>query len=261
VVGDDALQPLLLLHGFLSSNLQWVLNQEELQNHFQLYLVELWGHGNSPIPKELSYYTVLAYLQQLEGIRADLGIEQWAMIGQSLGAGIILHYASHFPQRCKSVLVTNSMAAFQSYLPKDCLDPQAAVGKMLGLVEEKGVRGLPMHPCHGKRLEPALRRKMVTSADNIAREVVIGHLGMMEQLSLSPKITLDKDPCVSDIDCPVYLANGIYESEFQHAVKRLPIMWPRLHISNMEGGHSVNLDCPKEFNQLAIDSLKLTGFP
>jgi pimeloyl-ACP methyl ester carboxylesterase len=42
--------PALLLHGFMSSNLQWELNRERLGAELRLLLTEQPGHGRSPVP-------------------------------------------------------------------------------------------------------------------------------------------------------------------------------------------------------------------
>ena len=52
VSGDADKPALLLLHGFLSSNLQWEPNRERLLERFRLIEVELWGHGEAPAPEE-----------------------------------------------------------------------------------------------------------------------------------------------------------------------------------------------------------------
>ena len=46
LVGLGERPPLLLLHGFMSSNLQWEPNRETLGRHFRLIAAELWGHGD-----------------------------------------------------------------------------------------------------------------------------------------------------------------------------------------------------------------------
>lgn len=248
VVGDNSLPPLLLIHGFLSSNFQWSLNETALAKHFQLFKVELWGHGNSPVPTDESAYSIDEYLYQLEMIRNHFAIEKWSLIGQSFGAGIVLNYAQRFPQHCIALVTTNSMSAFsQSY----SLSHESYIEKLAmsnALLEKKGVRGLPMHPIHSKRIEPILKEKMVVAADSLSKSVVIGHFSMLTDLSvnaaLMPKL------------CRSYLINGVFEKAFQAEVESISQRWPHLEIHNLQGGHSVNLDCPQEFNEKVINCLK-----
>ena len=57
VDGSAGKPALLLLHGILSSNLQWEPNRAALSEHFRLVSVELWGHGKSPAPEDPERYT------------------------------------------------------------------------------------------------------------------------------------------------------------------------------------------------------------
>ena len=76
VSGDADKPALLLLHGFLSSNLQWAPNRERLLECFRLIEVELWGHGEAPAPEEPASYTIGRYADEFERMRADLGVEE-----------------------------------------------------------------------------------------------------------------------------------------------------------------------------------------
>ena len=59
-------EPVLFLHGFLSSNLQWEINRSALDDAFHWVAAELWGHGSSPAPGHASAYTADAYIEAFE---------------------------------------------------------------------------------------------------------------------------------------------------------------------------------------------------
>ena len=101
-----------LVHGFLSSQAQWMLNLEALSEVCRPVTIELWGHGQSPAPAEPQHYTPTAYVQQFESIRSALGAEQWFLCGYSLGAGLTIRYAHTFPDRVKAHAFTNSQSGF-----------------------------------------------------------------------------------------------------------------------------------------------------
>ncbi len=88
--GSETSPALLLVHGFMSSTLQWEPNREALRERFRVVAVDLWGHGDSPAPRDSNRYTVDAYLSEFEAIRERLGIEAWFVCGQSFGAGITI---------------------------------------------------------------------------------------------------------------------------------------------------------------------------
>ncbi len=106
--GREENPPLLLVHGFLSSNLQWLPNLETLREEFRMVSVELWGHGRSPAPREPEFYDIEAYLSRFEAIRRELGIESWFVCGQSFGAGIAMRYALSHPNALRGFFFTAS---------------------------------------------------------------------------------------------------------------------------------------------------------
>ena len=114
VSGKEAQPALLLLHGFLSSNLQWSLNQRALTKHFRLVAAELWGHGKSPTPRDPACYGIDRYLEELENIRRDLSVDRWWVCGQSFGAGIAIRYALAHRQSLRGLIFTNSRSALSN---------------------------------------------------------------------------------------------------------------------------------------------------
>src|SRR5947208_187692 len=89
----------LFVHGYLSSRAQWLPNLDALSRLVQPVVVELYGHGRSLTPEDPSAYEPGAYIKQFEKLRVDLGIEQWLICGQSLGAPLTQRYAPDHPDR------------------------------------------------------------------------------------------------------------------------------------------------------------------
>ena len=84
-VHDGAGPYLLLVHGFLSSRAQWVLNLDALSDVARPVVVEMYGHGRSPSPDDPAIYAPKNYVAEFERIRGELGVERWLVCGQSLG--------------------------------------------------------------------------------------------------------------------------------------------------------------------------------
>ena len=99
---------LLLVHGFLSSRSQWLLNLEALAAGCTPVTVELYGHSNSPSPEDPDCYRPDYYVRAFEAIRQELGVERWFLLGYSMGAGLTLRYAFNHPDRTIGHLFTNS---------------------------------------------------------------------------------------------------------------------------------------------------------
>jgi pimeloyl-ACP methyl ester carboxylesterase len=239
--GDPAKPAILLQHGFLSCNGQWLLNRETLGAKYYLVMVELWGHGNSPTPTDITHYTVDTYCRQFEAIRAALNIPRWHLIGQSYGVGIVLNYAIRFPQVCSSLVATNSKSAFgqQSASQSKRRYPQNH--------ENFDARKLPYHPIHARRFPAHVKHAMVTSADTMSAEAIIlgGKLGA----------NLNCNDRVGELTVPLLIANGQYEKSFQTDLAVLQQRYPHLRVENLAGGHSVNIEAADAFNQVVLEFL------
>ena len=86
--GTPGATPMLLIHGMGGNIASWNLLRRYLQNHFDLYLLDLPGHGQSPAQAgevSLEFYTriIAAFL-------CDRGLTNPVGIGHSMGGQILL---------------------------------------------------------------------------------------------------------------------------------------------------------------------------
>src|SRR5262252_1267126 len=103
--GTPSRPPVLFLHGLLSSNLQWELHRPAFDPALHWFCAELWGHGRSPAPAEPRAYSAPGYVEQLEAARRAFGIESWVLVGQSLGAGLMIQYALEHPEVVRGLVL------------------------------------------------------------------------------------------------------------------------------------------------------------
>ncbi|MEM7079653.1 MAG: alpha/beta fold hydrolase [Pseudomonadota bacterium] len=239
----DAQQPaVLLLHGFMSCNGQWLANLEALSEHLFLITVELWGHGDSPMPSDAGQFSLPSYYEQFEQIRAELGVTTWAVIGQSYGAGIVLNYARAFPEVCTAAVATNSRSAFGTMLEERERSGEA------NAAPPEDLRKLPFHPIHARRFPPAIKDVLVAKADDMLPEAVrlSGRLG--RDLNCRDKL--------ADLPVPLLITNGKYEKSFQRDLQTLREAIPELNVVDLEGGHSVNIEAAEGFNETVLRFLR-----
>ena len=84
--------PVLLVHGAMGTRLAWGLNIDAFRKVASPVVVELWGHGRSPVPSGISAYLVAEYVAQFEKMRRDMGVKTWLTIGVSTGGSLALQY-------------------------------------------------------------------------------------------------------------------------------------------------------------------------
>ena len=102
--------PLLLLHGFDSSFLEFRRVAPTLAQHHQLFIPDLFGFGFSPRPFEACYgpQPVLDHLERLLaaiGERAEQPQRPIGLIGASMGGSVAVELARRQPRRIARLLL------------------------------------------------------------------------------------------------------------------------------------------------------------
>lgn len=121
---------LILIHGIGSRRQTWDEVVSLLKEDFTCVTYDLRGHGDSPVPTEA--FGLDELVEDVEILRAHLGIEAAHVAGHSLGGMIGPAYARAHPDRVLSVGLL-STAAFRT--DDDASKVQAVVRKM----EETGI--------------------------------------------------------------------------------------------------------------------------
>jgi len=99
-------EPLILIHGYGAGIWVWEKQIDFLSQFYQVYTLDLIGHGFSERPK--IDYTPEAYIQSFKGFMDEVGIRQATLIGNSMGGGIAWAMAVTFPERVKKLVLINS---------------------------------------------------------------------------------------------------------------------------------------------------------
>ncbi|WP_370208960.1 alpha/beta fold hydrolase [Pararhodobacter marinus] len=239
--------PLLMVHGFLSSRQQWLPNAA-LSRDFRLVRVDLPGHGASPPPRNAGEACPEYLVGQLDRLRQALDIERWHLCGHSFGAGLTLRYALDFPHHCGGHVFTNANAALRGALTEA---ERAAYAAQLADLRAGGAPALARmryHPRHARGLDPALQARLVADADKVDPE---GFALLLEHVL--PRLSVRER--LEGLRVPVLLVNGLRERRFQPLRHWLAGAQPRIRILDLDGGHSINLDCAGAFNEAVRDFL------
>lgn len=243
---------MLMMHGMLSSRLQWKHNKAALSGMVDPVLVEFWGHGQSPVPDDPGRYTVDAMVASIDRVREHVGAQQIVLCTQSFGAGLGLHYCLQHPDRVIAHIFTNSISAL---MVPDTPDAIADRDKRLALIRDMGRAGLekmPFHPVHARRLDPAVREVLIDAANQVSPEAFLLLTGQTR-----PNLSvIDR---VADITVPTLLVNGRWEKRFQPLRDQVSALMPALQVADIEAGHAVNLEQANQFNEAVLAFLR--GLP
>ncbi len=121
---------LFLIHGIGARRATFAKLVEGLKDRFTCVSYDLRGHGESPVPQ--GRFGLDDLVDDLEALRAKLGIEKAHFAGHSLGGMIGPAYARRYPSRVLSLGLW-STAAFRTE------DDSAKVKGVVTAMREKGI--------------------------------------------------------------------------------------------------------------------------
>ena len=122
--------PLFLIHGIGASRHSWDGLVEHLKGEFRCIGDDLRGHGRSPTPTPP--YTLDDLVDDLEALRAELGIARAHFMGHSLGGMIGPAYARKYPERVISLGLLSTAAGRTA-------DDSAKVKGVVAAMRAKGI--------------------------------------------------------------------------------------------------------------------------
>ena len=99
-------EPVILIHGYGAGMWVWENQIDLLSQFYQVYVLDLIGHGFSERPKV--DYTPEAYIHCLRDFMDQVGIQQATLIGNSMGGGIAWAMAAVFPERVKKLVLIDA---------------------------------------------------------------------------------------------------------------------------------------------------------
>jgi 3-oxoadipate enol-lactonase len=124
---------LFLIHGIGARRATFSRLVEGLKDRFTCISYDLRGHGESPVPK--ARFGLDELVDDLEALRAKIGVEKAHFAGHSLGGMIGPAYSRRFPSRVLSLGLW-STAAFRTE------EDSAKVKAVVAAMREKGIKAV-----------------------------------------------------------------------------------------------------------------------
>jgi pimeloyl-ACP methyl ester carboxylesterase len=110
-------KPMIIIHGFLGSHLNFESIVERLSGSRKLYVVDLPGFGLSKASLQ-GDYSKKGYADLLVSLMKLLNISRADVLGHSMGGEVALNLAYHYPERVERlVLIDSTGYDTASYLP------------------------------------------------------------------------------------------------------------------------------------------------
>jgi len=105
-VKGQARKVLVLLHGYLESLEVWSDFSNLLEAHYKVISIDIPGHGKSEMVQPQHDMDLLADV--VHQVIQSEGIDQFTLVGHSLGGYVTLAYLEHFPNNLEGVVLFHS---------------------------------------------------------------------------------------------------------------------------------------------------------
>ena len=108
-IGDTSLPRIVFLHGFLGSGSDWLPIARQLEKDYCCLLVDLPGHGDSPIPAEKN--PDLFFTETVDSLAAELhrtASHPCLLVGYSMGGRIALSLLLRYPDLFEKAIILSA---------------------------------------------------------------------------------------------------------------------------------------------------------
>ena len=243
-------QPLVLLHGWGFHSAVWADLSERLGQDFNIYAVDLPGHGHSPLPR--NRYT----LQQTTAALAEQLPDNAILLGWSLGGVVAQMVAASYPDKVKAL----ALIATSPRLLRASNWPNALTAKMLNDMAErlqadydKTIREFVSLQLPGLAKYPSTRQLLdeLTAKPPRARGLVTAQDWLEQQ---------DLRSLGQQLHCPALFIYGDRDSLVPAKMATdWQQLWPQLQIAKITGAaHMPFLSHSEQFCEILLSFIKQT---
>ncbi|NQY98786.1 MAG: alpha/beta hydrolase [Henriciella sp.] len=106
--GDPGAPPLVLVHGGRDQKRSWDRVAARLARHYRVFAHDLRGHGESDWVSD-GDYGVMDHVFDLASLVDHLGLEEFTLMGHSLGGNITLRYAGLYPSQIEKLIAIEGL--------------------------------------------------------------------------------------------------------------------------------------------------------
>ena len=222
----------VFLHSLAGNVGQWSAQLDHLRQSRRAVAVDLRGHGRSEPPSD-GRYSIEAHGRDVAAVADALGLDRFALVGHSFGAGVALAYAAMEPARVTHLLLADSIG-------DGTKTPETEVRPFMEALESPAytatIEGYwsSIAGSDGAVLERVLADLRATPKESVLR-------GLHAVMGFDPK------PALSAYRGPT-LAVITPANDFPYSLHRLGAGLPTRVIDGT--GHWLHIERPGEFNRI-----------
>ncbi len=251
---------ILLLHGFTGSAFDWNFLIPSLKKEYNVYAMDLIGHGNSDCPDNPELYTIDPTISRTDEFISKFLGRKPVIIGYSMGGRLALSYAVKYPDKINGLILESATWGIkESNLREGRVDSDKKtaefilsndIEKFVDYWMNKNIfasqKRLP-----GEQLKKIKSQKMKNNKTGLANSLLSSGTGSMPPLH----------DLINKIKVPVLLLTGGLDEKFsQINSEMVKYLDNARHLIIRDAGHNVHLEKPEIYINVIMDFLKNINF-
>lgn len=254
--GTAGRQPIVFLHGAALNAHTWDVVCLTLRQQYHCYALDQRGHGESAWAEDADY-SGDAHRGDLEAFVDHLGLDQFILVGHSMGGFNAYNYAFHHSHRLAALVLVDSGPALLTKSPRRIVDFVTQTAELDSL-EEAIQKAVEFNPRRDPRL---LRRSLLHNF----RQKPSGKWARKTDLRMWQGVHREKDRALlkerfdqaERVNCPTLIVQGSMSDVFtSEDAQKLANDFTNGHFAQVgEAGHTVQGDNPRIFAQILAQFL------
>lgn len=245
---------IVCLHGFTSSKDTWQAFAEHFPQH-RIVAVDLMGHGETAAPAEIAPYAMAMQVAMLEQLFSALQLNEFTLVGYSMGGRVALSYAVQQPQRVRTLILESASPGLA--LEQERSARQTADEALAQRIEDKGLEpfvdqweNIPLFDTQ-KRLPQ--EQQLAVRQERLAQRA----LGLANSLrGIGTGVQPSNWHMLDTLPMPVLLITGELDAKFcVIAEKMQAFLAESAHIIIPDVGHAIHVENLAQFATIVKEAL------
>ncbi len=243
--------PILALHGFTGSGLDFECFVEDTADQFTWWLPDLMGHGDSPVTENIDDYTISAHIRHLDEIAESIACP-FVLLGYSMGGRLALSYALERPELINHLILVGTTPGIEN--PDERKSRQQSDEALANSIITGGVKSF---------LKTWHKQPIIKTQENIPdflrtnmmkRRRQNNPLGLANTLrAMGTGVMQPLWNRLTEIKCPVTLITGEMDNKFCNIAKQMKKQAPAMtHEIIPNAGHAAIWENIDSFVNLMI---------
>ncbi|KAA0966921.1 2-succinyl-6-hydroxy-2,4-cyclohexadiene-1-carboxylate synthase [Sporosarcina sp. ANT_H38] len=240
--GGENLPTIVFLHGFTGSTASWREVANLLKGKFRIVAVDLIGHGKSSIPENVDRYSMEEQVEDLEEMFAELSLDQFILVGYSMGGRVALAYTTHHSTRVSSLILESSSPGLKTKVERE--ERQVADRRLADRILTDGMPAfidfwgnIPLFASQKTLSE----EKQLTLRNERLSQSEVGLARSLRGIGTGSQSSYWE--CLGTIKLPVLLITGELDKKFVNISREMEKEFPYVRHETIENaGHAIHVE-------------------